>query len=40
MIVRSLMRLEKTGRASTKAFVIMPDHSFPKAQGSRRLWDP
>jgi REP element-mobilizing transposase RayT len=26
MIVRSLMRLEKTGRASTKAFVIMPDH--------------
>ena len=26
MIVRSLMRLEKTRRASTRAFVIMPDH--------------
>jgi REP element-mobilizing transposase RayT len=26
MVVRSLMRLEKTGRATTKAFVIMPDH--------------
>ena len=26
MVVRSIMRLEKTGRAATKAFVIMPDH--------------